>query len=263
VRRSVGRDTWARLTHAPVILMYHALGRDGVPPSRHVLPRRRFARQMAWLRSRGYPVIRMSDFVADRTAGRLPPARSVIITFDDGYRDNCDLALPVLARNGFPAMIFLVTGAVGGVNHWDHAGDLTGRPILSRRDIQDMVAAGIEFGGHTRNHVSLTETGADRTQEEISGSLTELADYTGQPAWPVFAYPHGRFNPAVAAAVEQAGFSAACCSLGGTNEPAIPAFALRRVEIKGTDSLLRFAIAAHLGMRLSPLALLRRLLLGG
>ena len=49
VRRSVDRDTWARLTHAPVILMYHALSRNGAS-SRHILPQRRFARQMAWLR---------------------------------------------------------------------------------------------------------------------------------------------------------------------------------------------------------------------
>jgi peptidoglycan/xylan/chitin deacetylase (PgdA/CDA1 family) len=253
VRRVVANhDLWARLIRPPVILMYHAVGKPVERPARYRIPASRFARQMAWLHRRHYPVITLEEFARDRRAYRLPPARAVIVTFDDGYADNGALAQPILRRYGFPATIFLVSGAVGGTNQWDRDGELVGRPLLTWSDIQTLRAAGVSFGAHTRNHVPLTEVSPVEVTCEVAGSRADLEQALGSPAC-LFAYPHGRHDAGTQAAVAAAGFLGACCSYAGLNDPVVAQFALRRSEIRGTDSLLGFALLPWLGRaRLLP-----------
>lgn len=247
VRRAVpDRDTWRRLIRSPVILMYHAVGGDGEGAGCYIVPAGRFARQMAWLHRLGYSVIDLEEFLRDRRDHRLPPARSVILTFDDGYADNRTIALPILRRHGFTATIFLVSGAVGTANGWDSVGELAGRPLLSWEDVASLRQGGFTFGAHTRSHVALTAVPLDAREEEIAGSRMELERRLGRPG-EVFAYPYGRFDSVSQALVERAGFLGACCSRSGMNDPQIPDYALRRIEVRGDDSLARFALALLLG----------------
>lgn len=74
---------------------------------------RQFERQLAFL-ARHYRVLPLDEAIADLSCGRPLPARAVAITFDDGYRDNYDYALPVLQRFGLPATFFVVSAAVSG-----------------------------------------------------------------------------------------------------------------------------------------------------
>jgi hypothetical protein len=76
-----------------------------------------------------------------------------------------------------------------------------------------------------------------------------LEEGLGRPV-STFAYPFGRLDEATTAAVGRAGFSAACCSRSGVNDPVVPNLLLRRLEIRGTDSLFRFALAVHRGRAL-------------
>ena len=78
--------------------MYHAIGREDEPASRYVLPASRFRRQLAWLKLRRYNVIGLEEFVRLRTENCLPPSKSVVLTFDDGYADNVELGLPALEQ---------------------------------------------------------------------------------------------------------------------------------------------------------------------
>ena len=248
VRRAVpDRDTWQRLTRSPVILMYHALGRPGEPPSRYVLQRRRFALQMAWLKWRGYHVLSLEEFLRDRNEYRLSPARSVILTFDDGYADNRTVGYPILRQHGFPATIFLVSEGVGGTNRWDSDGELAGRPLLSYSNVREMLHGGIRFGAHTRSHVPLTAVSLSRVKDEVERSQADLERGLGFPIL-TFAYPHGEYNPAVQAVVEGAGFLGACSCHSGVNDLVVPSHALRRIEVRGTDSFIRFALALWLGI---------------
>jgi peptidoglycan/xylan/chitin deacetylase (PgdA/CDA1 family)/GT2 family glycosyltransferase len=248
VRRAVpDRDIWQRLTRSPVILMYHALGRPGEPPSRYVIPRRRFALQMAWLKWRGYHILSLEEFLHDRHDDRLPPGCSVILTFDDGYADNRTVAYPILRRYGFPATVFLVSGGVGGVNRWDSSGKLAGRPLLSWTAVREMLEGGVRFGAHTQSHVPLTAVNLSRAKKEIEGSRADLERGLGRPIV-TFAYPHGEINPAVQAIVESAGFVGACSCHTGVNDPVVPNHALRRIEVRGTDSFIHFALALWLGI---------------
>src|SRR3989449_10382072 len=102
------------------VLLYHKI--DRIPPGarypRSYVTPERFEAQLAFLRRRGYESISFADYLSYRRgAGRLP-RRPVIVTFDDGYRSNRDVALPLLQQYGFRATIFLVAERIGGTNTW-------------------------------------------------------------------------------------------------------------------------------------------------
>src|SRR5262249_7739855 len=113
------RDGWRRLTSGTPILMYHAFARDGEPASRYLMPRWRFALQMACLNLTRYRVLGLDHSLGYRRPHHLPPARSVVISIDDGSADVRSEAYPILRRHCFPASVFIVTRHVGGANRWD------------------------------------------------------------------------------------------------------------------------------------------------
>jgi peptidoglycan/xylan/chitin deacetylase (PgdA/CDA1 family) len=220
--------------------------------------RRAFRRQLAWLQRCGYRPLGLDELLRARHEHRLPVGRSVVVTFDDGYRDNYQRACPVLRHYGFMATFFIVTGFVGGVNAWDRDGALVGRALLSWPDIRALLALGMQVGGHTRHHPRLTEIEPELARAEVAGSRHDLEQRLGQSI-ASFAYPHGRYDPATIEAVVDAGFTGACCSDGGPNDPAVPIFQLRRLEVRGSDSLLQFMLGVRSGFRLSPGRLIRYL----
>jgi peptidoglycan/xylan/chitin deacetylase (PgdA/CDA1 family) len=249
VRRVVDTETWDALHRWPLFLAYHAIDELDRAETRYVVPVRRFARQMAWLESRGYRVISLASFLEQRRLHRVPPARSVVITFDDGYADVSSHASPVLARHGFPATVFLVSGAMGGAMDWDRASELAGRPLLSYGDALRLADAAFDIGAHTQTHRDLTTVSPDTARAEIVGSRDDLERQLGRPVT-AFAYPYGRYDAAAASIAADAGFLAACGMEPGRNTAAVPAHRLRRVEVLGTDSLLRFGLTVWLGRRL-------------
>ena len=191
-------DEWARLAHGPVILMYHALGAAGENAGRYITPRATFERQLRWLKSRGYHLFSLRQLIAARAEGLAPP-RAVVLTFDDGYRDNVDT---LLAR-GAPATVFVVTSAVGAVNGWDAEGALRGRALFGWDEARDLARHGVEIGGHSRAHVPLSDAGSPLLEEEVRGSLGDLRRELG-PGIFTFAYPHGRFDDRTMTAVASA-----------------------------------------------------------
>jgi peptidoglycan/xylan/chitin deacetylase (PgdA/CDA1 family)/GT2 family glycosyltransferase len=246
VRKAVpDRDTWQRMLQRTPILMYHAFGQAGEPASRYILPARHFDRQLAWLKWLRYRVLSLEDYLRYRHEGCLPP-RSVVITIDDGYADNYSVAYPLLRHYGFPATIFLVSGNVGDANDWDEQGLLRGRSLMSWTEIKEMLRGGITFGAHTRTHPKLTTVSPDRARTEIAGSRTELEQALGRPI-PFFSYPHGKYDAVSRSLVEQTGFAGALTTRPGMNSPATPDFEMRRTEVYGTDSFMRFALALWLG----------------
>jgi peptidoglycan/xylan/chitin deacetylase (PgdA/CDA1 family) len=245
VRRTVPRDEWRRLTRGVPVLLYHAFGeRD--ESSRFIVTRRAFARQMRLLSLLGFRVISYGEFARSIAEGRLPPRRTAVLTIDDGYADNAEIAAAILLRRGFGATIFLVTGCLGGVNDWSDAEPLRGRPLLSAEGLAPLRARGLEFGAHTRTHPSLPDLGDDEVTEEIESSRRDLEKALGVPIR-TFAYPYGRFDDRAIAAVRRAGFLSAC-----TTEPRLALLddhplSIPRIEIRRSDSLRRFLVKVWFG----------------
>ena len=187
--------------------MYHAIGRERESPGRWVLPKSRFERQLVWLKRRRYNVISLDEFVHARINHRLPPPKSVVLAFDDGYADNVDVALPALERYGFAATVFLVSAA-GGAAAWDRAGEAQGRALVTLTDA-GRVKGRLAFGGHSRTHRSLRSLDSPELEQEISGCRFELETALGVPVT-LFSYPYGEKSPEVEQAVVEAGYLAAC-----------------------------------------------------
>jgi peptidoglycan/xylan/chitin deacetylase (PgdA/CDA1 family) len=99
----------------------------------------------------------------------------------------------------------------------------------------------MEIGAHTRTHASLMAIAdPDARTAEVKGSREDLERQLGKPVRS-FAYPFGDYDAELAALVKHAGYEGACSTHPGINDPATPAFELRRVEVRGTDSLPAFA----------------------
>jgi len=206
-----------------------------------VVPAARFRRQLAWLRLRRRPVLTLDEYVRAREDNRLPPAGSVVITFDDGYADMGEVGAPILCRNGMPATVFIVTGATGAVNAWEQASPLAGRRLLSWDGVRKLRDDGMAVGAHSVSHPRLNELDASSLEREVTESRARLERELGTTVRH-FAYPFGRTSAEVANSVRRAGFASACGVKPGVNGPAVPIHDLRRMEVRGTRSLPRFAI---------------------
>ena len=241
------RDTYRRLTRGPVILMYHAVAGPGEPASRWVITAKSLRRQLGWMRLRRHPVISLGEYARLRSQHRLPPARSVILTFDDGYTDTAELAHPLLRRHQAPATLFVVTGAVGTSNEWDAEGPLAHRPLLGWEELATLGREGLEIGSHTVDHPDLTTREPAAARDEIGDSMETLERRLGERPLH-FSYPYGRRNADVIEAVTRAGYATAVGITPGLNGQAVPARELRRLEVWGTRSLIRFAVDLWLGV---------------
>jgi glycosyltransferase involved in cell wall biosynthesis/peptidoglycan/xylan/chitin deacetylase (PgdA/CDA1 family) len=236
------------------VLMYHHIGvqRQGTFAQLTVSPAL-FERQMRWLADHGYVGITPSQWLAWCRESAPLPERPVLITFDDGYADIADYALPVLKRYGFGGAVFLVTGRIGGTNAWDEQQGSAAHRLLTEDQIRRWSQQGIEFGSHSRTHPDLTKLDAQRLADEVEGSRDDLAEIIG--ARPCsFAYPFGTWNEPVLESVRRT-YDLALGCIEGMNGLPTDIHQMRRTMVLPTDGMLDFACRVRFG-RL-PLAGLR------
>ena len=175
------------------ILTYHSLDTSDSPIS---LPPPAFGRHVEWLVSGAVRVVPLQDLLAlDERAD------AVALTFDDGYVNFADEALPLLREHGLPATVFIVTDHVGGDNRWRGHAD-TGIPVLPLLDwdaLGRLRASGISVGAHTRTHPFLPVLDATALEEEMSNAAEVIEQHLGvKPV--TFAYPYGAVNRTVSEA---------------------------------------------------------------
>jgi peptidoglycan/xylan/chitin deacetylase (PgdA/CDA1 family)/GT2 family glycosyltransferase len=238
VRLGMNRERWRSTTGGTPVLMYHGFSNSG-ERDRYLMPERSFARQMRLLALLRYRVIPLEELAHALRQGIPAPRRAIAITIDDGYRDNLEIAQPILRRHGFPAIVFLVSAMLGGKSDWSKRGTSAWRPLLSAEQVREMQAEGMRFGGHTRTHSRLPETAEDRIDEEVGGCREELERLLGEPV-ESFAYPYGGYDERAAAAVERAGFDAACTVEPQLASPGSDPMKIPRIEVRGSDSTLTF-----------------------
>lgn len=201
-----------------------------------------FAEQMDYLRRR-HNVVPLSEYLAARREGRRLPDYSAVITFDDGTRNFLTVAVPLLARLGLPASVFVITRHVGGqdgaarLDAWTHEDD---NSCLSWEDVRRLAdTPGVEVGSHSSTHPDLTLIPGEEVRRELAESLAELAARTGNPS-PALAYPHGRADARARELARELGYSCALTGELGANDMGADLFALRRVVIAGDDDLSTF-----------------------
>jgi peptidoglycan/xylan/chitin deacetylase (PgdA/CDA1 family) len=217
------------------ILLYHRVSDDDDPLA---LPPRRFREQMQHLAAEGYTVVGLTEAVALLDGGDLP-ARTLGLTFDDGFVDVRDEALPVLAAHGFKATVFVSTGVTDGRLRFPwYAGRQP--PVLAWEDVAALDREGtLRFEAHTVSHPSLLAVDDAVARAEIRDCRHELEQHLGRRVT-AFAYPAGLFGERERRLVAEAGYAAAVSCEPGVNLPSTDRLALRRRQIDRGDRLVDF-----------------------
>ncbi len=233
------------------ILAYHSLDSSGSVVS--VAPGD-FANQMACLSDNGFRAISLSEAVIERVRKGSWPERAVVLTFDDGFANFYDEALPVLIRYGFTATVFVISSHMGGRNDWGPCPkDLGIVPMLSWQQAAEISSAGIEIGSHTQTHRDLRHCSAEEARQEITSSRADIEDRLGFRVQS-FAYPYGGHNQISRELVAE-NFRASCTTeLRRANED--PLHLLPRLDMYYLRSGRRFA--RLLNGHLDPYLTLRR-----
>jgi peptidoglycan/xylan/chitin deacetylase (PgdA/CDA1 family) len=216
------------------ILFYHRIADDydelAVAPAA-------FRRQMDFLASQSYRVVDVVEAAGLLGRGSLHP-RTIGLSFDDGYLDVAEHALPVLAGHGFRATVFVAPAVIDGTAWFDwHRYQPT---LLDWDDIAELDADGtLRFEAHSLTHPNLTALDEHVARQEIAGSKLHLESRLRRPV-EAFAFPSGLFGERERHLVAEAGFRIAVSCEPGVNGPATDRLALRRRQIDGRDSLLDF-----------------------
>ncbi len=220
--------------HLTVPILYYHYIRTIQPSAQNLLswrlsiPPALFAEQMALLHVEGAHPITLATLMDALQGKRALPSHPIVLTFDDGYADFATVVQPIMARYGFVATDFVVSGFVNRARY------------MTAAQVRQMEADGMVIGAHTVHHVDLTAQPVQVAHDEIVNSKNALEALLGHPVLD-FAYPYGGFNAAVAQLVQQAGFREAVTTLGGDQQTLPGRFELHRSEMGGAPSLATFA----------------------
>jgi len=157
------------------------------------------------------------------------------LSFDDGYLDVAENALPVLREHGFTATVFVATGVTDGRARFDWYEEQP--PLIAWEEIERLDGETLFFEAHTVTHPSLLGLEDAEAREEIAGSKRILEERLGRRVRG-FCYPAGLFGSRELALVGEAGFDYAASCEPGRNGPATDPLALRRIQVDHRDSLL-------------------------
>jgi peptidoglycan/xylan/chitin deacetylase (PgdA/CDA1 family) len=209
------------IPHRSCILTYHSLDTSGSVIS---LAPQTFRDQMACLADAGVPVVPL-----DRI--RETPG-AVALTFDDGFRNFFDLALPVLQKHQFTATVFAVSSYCGRRNDWPTQPRNTGIPTLELmrwEELQQAANAGIRIGCHTATHPRLSQLSDEQLEQELQTCRAAIEDRAGVAA-DTFAYPYGDSNARVRRAAQRH-FRLACGTALGFVSPHSETWDFPRLDV--------------------------------
>src|SRR5262249_8041934 len=187
-----------------------------------------FRRGMAKLHESGYRTLSLGEAANCLRQNKPFPARSIVITFDDGYSSVYEEAFPILERYGMSATVFLAVGKKSPARLDGNLPSLEGRSMLSWMSVQEMLKYGMVFGAHTMTHPDLTGLPLDRVKQEILVSKDIIENVLGTSVFS-FAYPYGRYNDLTREIVKR-NFSCACSDRLGLIRTGSDPYTLERVD---------------------------------
>lgn len=214
------------------ILAYHSV--EEVHDSQigqYCVPPERFAAQIHALLEAGHTFID-TDTLLEHLDGRPVEPGSVLLTFDDAYRNLIERATPVLSPLGITGVVCVVSSQLGGVNAWDAHSGAVQLPLLTATELRSLRSVGWEIASHTERHAHLTALDPAALRADLETSRAALAEAVSMPPRLV-AYPYGEHNRLVRAATRAAGHSA---GLALTTDRRMPAgdvrYTLPRIEVQ-------------------------------
>lgn len=206
--------------YAVPILMYHNIGYANdlltVSP-------KDFNRHLLFLKKGNYNIITLDELVNIFVYRKNMPAKTVVITFDDGKENNFTFAYPILKAYRIPAAMFVMPGLCGKEGY------------LTIGQLKEISENGIDIGSHTLNHVWLPGCNDIKMMEEISGSKKALEDIIGKKV-NFISYPLGGFDYKVRMTVMKSGYRGGCATSPGSRIANNDIYALKRVKVSGKSA---------------------------
>ena len=200
------------------ILMYHHIA-DVVGGNTLFVPADEFKMEMTALKNAGYYTLSPEEAYRVLTTNEKPADKIVWITFDDGYKNAHDTAMPILTELGMKGSFFIITGMVGNEDKMADDGllALKSNPLMS-------------IGSHTVNHPDLEYSSNEAVNTELIESKKYLDNLLHQNT-SVICYPAGRYNAQTGALAEAAGYKLGLTTHPGFASSADGLFALNRVRV--------------------------------
>ena len=255
--------------HALRALMYHRVHDDSaLPLSISVARFREHVRHIATQRT--WSPAALDDLRAE--AGRLSVrGRRLLVTFDDGYLDNYDVAWPLLHEAGLPAAVFLTVGYIGKGEPLPHDRRYGVAPercrLMSWRHVRELADAGVGIGSHGMSHRSFTRLTRAEARAELREAKQRIEDEIGREVH-AFAFPSGHARREHVALAVEAGYRMSFGTRAGVNRTGARAHLLRRNVIESADEadtlveVLRGALDAYWLKDLRGIRVAKELLLG-
>ena len=225
------------------ILSYHKIG----PPmprgwdTWYYISKTIFTKQLLELQLMGYEFIDLPRLYEGLDDSATLPAKAALITFDDGYRNNLTVAMPVMKRMGVPGVVFVPTHYVGGMNIWDSGGPEPDEEICSWDELLELEKNGVRIESHSLSHPSFSNLSPDEQEIELLQSRLILEQHLNRKV-ELFAYPYGDSGMDHAVSeqlLKKTGYRAACLYGGGaTTLPGANRFRLERLAM-GPDTDLK------------------------
>lgn len=212
------------------ILMYHYVSEP--PPDADIYRQdlsvtpAQFESHLRALHDAGYQTVPLADLLSHLATGQPQlPAKSVVLTFDDGYVDNYDNAFPVLQRYGFTGTIFVITDFV----------DMQRTGYANWEQLAEMHAAGIDIGSHSRDHSNLAGRDVDFLVWQALGSREMIESRLGFTPR-LFCYPAGQYDDLTLQVIRSADFWGAVTTQQGVMHGSDAPFELTRVRVRGSHT---------------------------
>lgn len=190
--------------------MYHSISRLEVGSDALCTSPEQFEAQMLYLKRRNLHGVSMEELYQATTTRDIKGL--IGLTFDDGYEDFLDTALPILEGLGFSATVFVVADMLGKENTWEHPGEPRPRlRLLDAEGVRNVSEQGMEVGAHSLTHPRLPSLSVEALAHEVSESRRILSNIVNKPI-AGFCYPYGDLDSGAVLAARRAGYLYACAT---------------------------------------------------
>lgn len=198
-----------------------------------------FKKQMKLIKKLEYTTITFYDYKLYLEGELTLPKKPIIITFDDGYADIFENAIPILQELNMTAVIFAMGNRELTKFYWDGEEDNVVSPLASNEQLRRANQLGFEIGSHSMNHIDLSTITNEDAYAEITHSKRRIEDVIGEPVH-TFAYPYGSVNDRIRNIVEETTYSFACGVFTGPPKFDGDRYDFRRISINQNTGIIRF-----------------------
>ncbi len=225
------------------VLMYHrVLKKEPLDDAHwHYVTASAFRKHLKMIDWMGYTPVTFYDYKLYKEGKLTLPAKPIIITFDDGYLDTYENAIPILLEMDMRAVIFVMGNRNLQRAYWDERNEGDMCPLMSDEQVRHVSEMGFEVGAHSMNHTTFLKLSSVEISHQLEKSKDQIESILNDEIY-TFAYPYGGVDDRVRDVVSESEFSFACGVYTGSPKFGKTVFDIRRLAVNQKTALWKFAL---------------------